>query len=143
MSNSISAQARAEFPKGWWRSAHWWGAAIKRDFAALVVIAAPALLPNKAVQAVRHRRDPKRLAQINGEGFAYGFFGAVWVIVMLIWVTAGRAEMLPLMLGLGCFSILNAVVAGTVVGVLIASWIRRRRIGDAALPSTAPTEPRA
>jgi len=124
------SQLRNDFPKHWWRSARWWSAGIKEDATALIVVVAPVLLLHKAVQAMRYRGDPARLACLNGEAFAFGFFASVGVIAMLAWIAAGRAEMFPLqvMLGLYCFLTLNALVSGTVVGVLADWLIRERRI---------------
>lgn len=136
----LRSQLRNDFPKHWWRSARWWGGVIKEDATALIVVVAPVLLPHKAVQAVRYRRDPAHLARFNGEGFTYGLVGSVGVIAMLTWVTAGRAEMLPLLVGLGSFLALNALVSGTVVGVLATSLIRERCVNVPDRPSEAPDE---
>lgn len=125
--NTIRAQARADFPTGWWRSWRWWGSAIKKDATAALLVIAPALLPHRAVFAVHNRRDPEQLSRLDGEGLVYGFVGALALIAMLVWTTAGSNELLPFRLGLGGFLVLNAAVSGTVVVVLVATRLRRRK----------------
>lgn len=133
--NAIRAQARADFPTGWWRSWRWWGSAIKKDATAALLVVAPALLPHCAVFAVRNRRDPKQLSRLDGEGFVYGFVGALALIAMLVWTTTGSNELLPLQLGMGGFLALNAAASGTVVAVLIAARLRRRKEALSATPA--------
>ena len=125
--NALRAQARADFPTGWWRSCRWWGSAIKKDATAALLLVASALLPHRAVFAVRNRRDPEQLSRLDGEGFVYGFVGALALIAILVWTTSGSNELLPFRLGLGGFLVLNAAVSGTVVAVLIAARLRRRK----------------
>lgn len=127
MSSSISNQMRTDLPKGWWRSARWWGSTAVNGVASGLMIVAPVLLLHQAVHAVRHRRDPAKLARLNGEGFSYGLVASGVLVVALVWTTAGIPEFLPLLLGMGAFLVLNVAVAGTVVCVLAASGIGRRR----------------
>lgn len=133
--DTIRSQARADFPTGWWRSWRWWGSAIKKDATAALLVVAPALLPHRVVFALRHRRCPGQLARVEGEGFVYGFVGALVLIVMLMWTTVGSTELLPLRLGLGGFLALNAAASGTVVAVLVAARLRRRKEALIATPA--------
>jgi hypothetical protein len=133
--NTICSQARADFPTGWWRSWRWWGSAIKRDATEALLVIAPALLPHRAVFAVRNRRDPEQLSRLDGEGFVYGFGGALALIAMLVWTTTGSNGPLPFRLGLGGFLVLNAAVSGTVVAVLIAARLRHRKGALIATPA--------
>lgn len=130
MSSSIRDQMKTDLPKGWWRSARWWGSTAVNGVVSGLMIVAPALLLNQAVYAVRHRRDRAKLARLNGEGFSYGLVASVVLVAALVWSTAGIPEFLPILLGMGAFLALNAAVAGTVVGVLAASGIGRRRADD-------------
>lgn len=127
MSSSIRDQMRTDLPKGWWRSARWWGSTAVNGVVSGLMIVAPVLLLHQAVYAVRYRRDGEKLARLNGEGFSYGLVASVVLVAALVWTTAGIPEFLPLLLGIGAFLVLNAAVAGTVVGVLAASGIGRRR----------------
>lgn len=133
--STFRAQARTDFPTGWWRSGRWWGSAIRKDAAALLTVVAPAFLPHRAFFAMRHKRDAAQLAHLDGEAYAYGFAGGLALIALLAWTTAGSTELLPLQLGMGCFLVLNAVVSGIVVGVLVAARLRLRKEALTAVPA--------
>ncbi len=135
MHSTVHAQARTDFPTGWWRSWRWWGSAIRKEATAALTVIAPALLPHRAVFAMRHRRDGEQLGRLDGEGFAYGFAGGLALIALLVWTTAGSTELIPLQLGVGCFLVLNTVVSGIVVGVLITARLHLRKGGSTAMPA--------
>lgn len=117
---------RNEFPRGWWRSPRWWFAGALEAASKAVVTMAPMLLIHKTAYAVRHRRSPIELARIDGEGFVYGFVSHLALISLLVLVTFAQPGMLPMLLGLGAYLLVNAAVAGTVVVVLaISRWHER------------------
>lgn len=123
---SIRQSFRDDFPRGWWRNPRWWSADLKKFAGMAITTVAPVLLAHKALYAVRHCQDPVKLSRINGEAWTYGFLAGVWGLLMAIVTTVGQAGMLPFLLGMGSFLLLNVAVAGAVVSVLAASRIRSR-----------------
>ncbi len=117
---------RDDFPRGWWHSPRWWFVSTTEALDKAILIIAPALLVHRAMFAVRHRRDPAKLARLDGEGFSFGLLAGVGMVAMLLMTTAGQPVVVWFLVGMGAFLILNVLVAGTVCAVLVVSRIRER-----------------
>lgn len=62
---------RGEFPRGWWRSAHWWITGIRELALSTVAAVTSMAFVGEMVRAVRHRDEPSTLARLAGtfEGY--------------------------------------------------------------------------
>lgn len=112
---------RDDFPAGWFKSGKWWRSGLKELGLWAIALVAGFLLAGRMAWAVRHRRDPLRLSQLTDEVY----IAAVLVNLGIIGLSLSLE---PIGLWVVIYAAVNALVTGTVLGILVISRVRRSRM---------------